>query len=306
MGLPNRTGISLSAVLVNEFMNFPSLEGADDAQPEWWEEDHANATLTEVDIAGETITESYERGLKVVVSSGAHWAYQRFTYADQWRVKSGVQVTMLVAVWSVSSASARVGFTTSTPTSSFSAPTTSAAWNLHRVTGTCDGTYVDAIFEVTAGTAYFVPLALVVGTQAVALPPRGTTPRWRDFGADHDIDFTADSGGFIDADVTAFTHNLAVMADLFFSIEVPDGNANLSYELFVRRNGSAVSANDSNKVASTRTNTTNGRDSARSNGMFSVLLDDGQIFEYDFNHAEGVTNAGGLSGMSVARYWVWA
>ena len=54
--------------LVNEVMNFPSLESADDAQPEWWEEANANATLTEVDVAGEGITETYERALKVVVA----------------------------------------------------------------------------------------------------------------------------------------------------------------------------------------------------------------------------------------------
>jgi hypothetical protein len=107
-----QSGSATAAVMANEFRNFPSLEKADAAQPEWWEEEDGNATLTEEDTAGESITETWERCLKLV-TTGDKYAYQRFTYADEPRLKSGRTVSVRVAVWAVSGVTARVRLTSS-------------------------------------------------------------------------------------------------------------------------------------------------------------------------------------------------
>ena len=98
---------SSTQVVANEVYNFPSLELANDTQPEWWEESAGTATLTEVDVAGESITEDWERCLKLVTTADVY-AYTRYTYADEKRLKSGRTVSCAVAVWAVGGATARV------------------------------------------------------------------------------------------------------------------------------------------------------------------------------------------------------
>lgn len=288
---------SLQGALIspaNEIMNFPSIEMTDDAQPEWWEEDHANATLTEVDTSGESITQTYKRALKVVVSAGAHWAYQRFTYADQPRVKSGLSCSLWAAVWSVSSASARIGLGTSTPTTSYSTATTSAAWNLHRVDSlTLDGTYVDAIFEVTAGTAYFVPLGMVIGasppTTALSMLPRPLKrcePGLQEPTLIKTLSGLADEATWTDIDCTAATSNLAVMAQL--SCVLNEAGSSTRYDLFTRRNN-ASDGTASVPTASSQKIIANVAVSEIPTAQWNQVLDDGQIFEYLLDRNAGAT-----------------
>lgn len=298
-------GAGTPTVTANEVMNWPARENVDNGQPEWWEESAGTATLTNVDVAGESITETWERCMKVVTTADVY-AYQRYTYADQPRLKSGRVVSCRVAVWSVSGVTARVRIQDSNGSLGL-ATTTAAAWTILTVDAvTLTGTYVDLRFEVNNGTAYFVPLAFGVGDLAPnELLPRGGVYLQRDAGADHDFDFTADSGGYVDADCTSLTSNLAYSAVMVFSIQIPDGNANIQYALYVRRNGSSISNSESNKVGTVRTNTSAGRDSARSHGTFPIVLDDSQIFEYDFDIAESSTSADATSGMSVLGWWEW-
>lgn len=293
------TVIAPDAVFANEVMNFPSLEGADDAQPEWWAEADANATLTEVDVAGEAgITESYERAHKVVVATANSYASQRYTYADQPRIKSGVKVSALFAVWSVSGVSARIRLQTSVGSLGVSATTTAAGWTLLRVDGvTLDGTYVEIREEVDIGTAYFVPLGINLGSRALALPPRGLLYRNRDATTVKTLGGLGDENTWTDVDVTSATSNLAVMAQLngFVFDTVND------FKVYFRRNGSAQAANDISIQAMAL------GASQGDYGFFhtDVILDQAQIFEYLLDRTAGSTTL--VSGLvNLQGWWEWA
>lgn len=309
--------ITYGASLQNEFKGWPCLvqigAGLDLVTNAQWFADEGTPTTkaTAVSSSGEAgLDAKFLEVIKCITDAADEGWSQRYTYADEPRIKSGSHISALL--W-VGTTGGGTGITVKLRNSGGSSTTgsvvaTDGDFSLVLVEDhTCSGTYVELVATKDASGTFYAGgrPTVMVGADAIELPPRRLVKRWRDFGADHDFDFTADSGGFVDADVTAFASNLTARADMFFMLEVPDGNANLSYELNVRRNGASTSAGESNKVASVRTNSTAGRDSARSTGMFSVILDHNQIFEYDFNHAEGSTNAGGLSGMSVASYEEW-
>lgn len=228
-----------AAQLCNEVMNFPSLEGADDALPEWWE-NGALAALTEVDIAGEAgITETWERGLKVATSAAAAYSYQRYTYADQPRIKSGRSLSAIFAVWAVAGDTARLRLITSGGTTVVSANTTAAGWTILKAENlTLDGTYVDIRMEVDDGTAYFVPLGINVGAKAIPLRPRGL--RHRNAGINKAVlrSLSGSTGdvGFADRDVSAATSNLAVYAQL--RVNMAENGTTDAFTYCARCNGS--------------------------------------------------------------------
>lgn len=275
-GLTGVAGNSPTVVL-NEIFNFPSMEGADGAQPEWWEESAGTATLTEEDIAGESITESWERGLKVVTTADVY-AYQRHTYADEPRLKSGKVVSCRVAVWSVSGVTARVRIQDSNGSLGV-ATTTAAAWTILTVEAvTLTGTYVDLRLEVNNGTAYFVPLAFGVGDLAPnELRPRATRFRWRDGTNLVNNDGAADPATWTDVDCTAATSNLACVAWINVLLQ----EATSTYAYYVRRNGSSESPDYPNRAVQA------GSTSLYNDSRFPVILDDGQIFEYYLDRVSG-------------------
>lgn len=231
--------------LVNEFKNFPSLEDADDTQPYWWDEENANITLTEVDVAGESITENYGRALKVVTTGANEYAYQRFTYADEHRLKDGRAVSLLVAVWSVSSAAARVRLRQSSGAAlDVSSDVTTAAWNIVALENvTLDGTYVQAEFEVDSGTAYFVPLGFHIGARAFPLRPRAE--RFRTVIGTRPLAFAGGGSSpfaFTNADLSSVLPALSTRASLAgWGIEQTSGEG---YKYHTRAAGSSQSAGD--------------------------------------------------------------
>lgn len=285
--------------LVNEIMNFPSLEGANDAQPEWWTEADGNATLTEVDVAGESITENYERCLKCVVATANSYFYQRYTYADQPRVKSGRVLSAIFAVWSVSSVSARIRLITSASTTVVSSTTTAAGWTILTAENlTLDGTYVDIRCEVDVGTAYFVPLGINIGPKAFPLPPRPLVRRWSDPTEVLNVDGAADPAAWTDIDCTAATSNLAVWAICFFRVNEAD--ASTTYFLDVRRNGSSKAIDAQSALA--RAGGVAPADEDR--GQFEIILDAGQIFEYILDRTAGASNLD-IGRISVTGWLEW-
>ncbi len=283
-----------AAQLVNEVMNFPSLERADDTQPEWWEEGDAHATLTEVDVAGEGITETYARAHKVVTDGDGAYSYQRYTYADQPRTKSGRKLSAIYAVWAVGGKAARIRLQSSVGSLGVSADTTTAGWTILKVEGvTLDGTYVDIRCEVDTGTAYFVPLGINIGAKAVPLPPRGLSYR--------QLDSTvylrggtniAPEASFSDVDVTSYSSALAVL----MVGHVKMWEATDIWNCYVRRNGSAGGGIAVATVSSGGTD---------AEVEFTIILDDNQIFEQRWNRQAGSSNLdGGYCQMT--GYWEWA
>ena len=292
-------GLILAA---NEIMNFPSIEKADDTQPEWWEEADANATLTEVDTAGEAgLSEYHERALKVVVATANSYAYQRLTYADQPRVKSSKVVSVAVAVWSAGSVSARIRLQSSAGSLSVSSDTVDAAWTVLKCeAAVLDGTYIELRLEVDIGTAYFIPLGMTIGSLAPAasMQPRGLRFQWVDT-----VNILADQTGagdpatWTDIDCTTATSNLAVIA--LCRLRFRETSAGTVYVVDIRRNGStkALVANDALFVVVPTTDN-------EVRGPFTVILDDAQIFEYILDRTAGAGNIDVLV-MNLDGYWEW-
>ena len=283
--------------MANEIMNFPSLEGADDAQPEWWEESAGTATLTEVDVAGEAgITESYERALKMVTTADVY-GYQTYTYADQQRLKSGNTVSVRVAVWAVGGVTARVRLQ-STVGSLGVATTTAAAWTVLEVEGVVlDGTAVDLRFEVATGTAYFIPLGFSVASTASTLRPRGLRYVIKDPSVDAVLLTGASDSAFADVDVSANTHNLAAMVQLLCALH--EFTAANDWQLYIRRNGSAEGEDLRARATAVAAST----DQIGINSI-NILLDDQQVFEWSLNRSAGATtlDAGQIA---IRGYWMW-
>lgn len=267
--------------LCNEVMNHPSLEGADNALPEWWE-NGANSALTEVDIAGEAgITETWERGFKVVTTAVAAYSYQRYTYADQPRIKSGRALSAIFAVWSVGGIAARIRLITSAGTTVVSANTTAAGWTILTAENlTLDGTYVDIRLEADNGTAYFVPLGINVGTKAVPLRPRGL--RYRSNSTPvlvKTLAGLADEATWTDVDCTAASSPLAAVGVLEFNV----GDASDKFYVGCRRNGVAGAAYDGlYEILQTQ-----GVDGKSAQNQVHQQFDDGQLFEYWFGRWAG-------------------
>lgn len=283
--------------LANEIMNFPSLEGADGTQPEWWAEGDGNATLTEEDVAGEGITENYLRCLKVVTIADAKYAFQRHAYPVQPRVKVGKLLSAIVAVWSVGGVAARVRLQSSVGSLGVSADTVAAGWTILTVEGvTLDGAFVDLRLEVDSGTAYFVPLGMGIGVRAVPLAPRGLRYRWPDTETTiKTLTGIGDEDTWTDIDCTATTSALAALAVIHANMWEPDA-ADI-FELAFRRNGDGGAGHDVGRVQGTPL-------APRLFADKITILDDSQIFEYKLDRAAGADTLDyGI--ITLIGWWEW-
>lgn len=289
-----------SVVAVNEVMNWPAIEQSDGLQPEWWEEGDANATLTDVDVAGEAITETYARALKVVTTAADKYAYQRYTYADQPRLKSGRTVSCRVAVWSVGGAAARVSLVSSVGELGVSDDTVAAGWTILTIEGeVLDGTYVELRLEVDNGTAYFVPLAFGVGAAAPdELAPRGLRHRTKlDPDAVRTLTGSAGEAGFGTQDLTSMTSPLAAAA--FLQANLDDATATDQFLYMARQIGSADAGGGVERAQVYGTGT------RRSYGSWLQGLNDAQEFEDRLVRSAG-TGTLGFGGVYLVGWMEWA
>jgi len=279
--------------LVNEFRNFPKYEGALSTLPFWWQKS-ASATVTDVAVSGESgITETYARSLKVVTTVNGHYAAQRFTYADEPRLKSGRTASMIVAVWSVGSVAARIRLQSSVGSLGVSSDTTTAGWTILSVNGvTLNGTYVEPRFEVDNGTAYFVPLGMNIGPYAIPLPQRKGVDRYKENTDYITASAVADPNTWTDADLTTATSPLAFMAEVTFDFIKANASG---WDIYERGKGSSGAL----RVATT--GNVNQTVRAISNRM--VLLDDSQIMQYNVDRWTGA-NTGDWS-IHVFGYREW-
>lgn len=285
--------------LANEVMNWPSLEKADNVQPEWWEVS-ADATLTEVDVAGEGITETYARALKVVTTGDGKYAYQRHTYADQPRAKAGRALSAIVAVWSVGGIAARIRLQSSVGSLGVSSDTTAAGWTILTVENkTLDGTYVDLYCEADTGTAYFVPLGVNIGDRAVPLPPRALV--YRGMLASVTAHSLNGSGGQArsDLDLSAVTSNLAAMLNLQSILRDSTGT-NEEWGYHVYPNGFAAGA----AQECCRRGWIQSSVSRTDVCAFVIQCDDGQVIEDELTKWSGTTVE--TCSLYLIGYWEWA
>lgn len=167
----------LASQLVNEIKGWPPIvnTGDLDALNLWWDKVGTPTTapsVTDTSVAG--LTDDYELCLKVVTDAASEGLSQRFTFADEPRVKAGRTVSALLAIWSVGSVSVTAKLVNSDASETAAAAVTAAAWTIVEIPAhVLAGTYVD--LKVTAGAAgtfYVVPLGMNIGSRGFPLPPR--------------------------------------------------------------------------------------------------------------------------------------
>jgi len=264
--------------LVNEFKGFPALVGIDvdlDAANQWWDKVGTPSTaVTMIDVAGDSLTETYEFALKTVTDAADEGLSQTWTYADEPRVKSGRTLSAICAIWSVGGLGVSAKLVNSDASETAGDVSASmAAWTIIKIEGhVLAGT--SCTFQVTAngaGTFYVVPLGACVGPTAMPLGPRGLVRR--DVDGILVVNGSDPGGAETDVDATASTSPLTVALGLVGSY----GNATTPTRvLFVRQKGAT------NWLAWLQP------DKAY-RGTIELGCDDAQVIQYDTNAAAGDT-----------------
>lgn len=277
----------------NLVMNYPSLEGADGAQPEWWEVQSGNITLTEEDATGETIPQKHERVHKVVngVSGGGEYAYQRFTYADQsWLDGAVTAVSAGVWVYTTGGTVTLTLFDGTDGSLGTASSTTTSAWEFIKIENITlgSGSYVDIRIsnDTNSQTWYYAMPTLHIGNQARPFTVRGL--RYISKYVVNVLSENPADTNWADLDFTSNTSNTTAMLNITAYI---DGAA--AYQGYARPNGSSAAQDDSTGLV-TRSG------AATFVGPMAILCDDGQIIE------ESVSSSSATAWrISLAGYWEW-
>jgi len=285
--------------LANEVMGWPADTAIDldlDAKKRWWRKVGTPTTApTMVDVAGESgITETWEYALKCVADASGEGLYQRYTYADQHRVKSGCKLSAIAAVW-VGTAGRTVTMKLITSASTeVTSTATAQGWTVIKCENlTLDGTYADLQFTIDgADTFYVVPLGCNVGEKAVPLPPRGERHVTL---LTHALVKTLTGIGnentWTDIDCTTASSPLATRGNFAYRV---DQYNSYSFVCYVRWSGSA------SLLTLSYTNST----FRKPQEAFIVIpFNDEQIFQYNLGSDGGTLSNGTIV---LIDYWEWA
>jgi hypothetical protein len=281
----------------NLIRNYPSLESADGAQPEWWEEEDANVTLTEEDATGASIPQKHERVLKIVNgASGANkYVHQDFDDSDEptlddnvTKISAGVWVyqdsgdttgTVKLELYDEDGAASLGNDTTSTED----------AWTFLKVENVTyqDSTQFRLSCDTNSATFYAAMPMMNVGEELLPWQARGLVYIEK-YSADVYNQNPPES--FTDVDFTASTSNITAALCLMcrMSTSAADG-------VYLRRNGSSAASGNATMIVTTSSTP------GFANTVFSFCLcDDSQIVEV----MAGSTNVSNL-GLSLKGYYEW-
>jgi hypothetical protein len=278
----------------NLLKNFPSLELADAAQPEWWEEQNANITLTEEDATGEGIADKYERVLKCVNggSGGGVYFYQRLTYADE-NITDPSNTIISAGVWvyTASAGTITLDIQDSAGGSLGTATTTATgSWQWLQVVNKTlgAGTYVEFRLKHSANSATFYVIMPMLNQGAKVRPWEERRLRFVEKKTNAVLNTDPGASSWADLDLTSSSSNNAALFFIIGSISRTSGTPGI----FLRRNGSSAAADLTTKIGT----------STPAMGNILVLGDDGQIIEWYCDDYVGCTNVT----LSIAGYWEWA
>ena len=292
--------ITDGAVLQNEVKGWPCLvqigAGFDMVtQNQWWDDVGTPSTkATAVPVSGEAgLTAKFREVIKCVAAAAGDGFKQRYTYAEEPRIQSGE--TISAAVW-VGSTAGSVDCTVKLVNSDASSSNgvlvlTFGDWDLYVVEAhVCAGTYVELqIAKSTSGTFYAGgSITVMIGSNAIMLPPRKTVQRWFD---GHDgtpniktLTGLADEVTWTDIDVTSVTSPLACKA--YVHAILNEASAGNRFDVFARRNGTTTAGTPS---ISSQLIIASGAVAELQLSIWPQILDDAQIFEYYLDRNAGAT-----------------
>lgn len=302
--------ITYGASLRNEVKGWPCLvrigSGFDMVtQNQWWDDEGTPTTkATAVPSSGEAgLDAKFLEVIKCITDAADEGFNQRYTYADEPRLKSGAHISALIWVATTTGGSGITAKLRNSDASSTTATavTTDGDWTLLCIEDhTCAGTYVELVVTKDASGTFYAggPITVMVGADAIALPPRGLRYRAIDDPTSiKTLTGIGDEATWTDIDCTAATSNLA--AKLHGQYNIFQGASSTDFELHVRRNGSSEASGVTNQLAAV-----SDTNSEHAGGDFIQLLDDAQIFEYFLDRTAGaVTLQFGV--MGARGYWEW-
>lgn len=285
--------------LVNEFKGWQPIvpDNSDlDALKLWWRKiGTPTVAPTVVDVAGAGLTATYKRAIKVQAAAANDGMKQTWTYANEPRLKSGRKLSVLLAIWSVSSVSVTAKLVNSDASHTDASAVTAAAWTIVEVPNhTLAGSSCN--LEITAGAAgtfYVVPLGANVGARAFALPDRPL--RFVDKDGGTTVVSAVDPGSsWQTADCASATGPLAARV---VGIAEYQNTSAAGNQLKLRRKGASVG----NVVAATLMS--NQDTSHFVYQRVEQWTDDAQCFEYI---GSGFAGDSETVNFSATGYWEWA
>ncbi len=280
----------------NLIKNYPSLELADGAQPEWWEKTN-DCVLTEVSAADEGVPAIHERLLKLVISSdggGVDFAFQSFYEANEPTLDDSV--TKVSSGYFVYQKSTDISGTITLElydedgAASLGTATTAIenAWTWVEIN---DKTYQDSLrarltHSANSATVYIAMPSLNVG--ATVLPWKARGLRFIENDGTEVLNINPSISTYVDLDLSSYCPANTVQFGLTLQIKTNSGG---SASFYVRRNGSSVDVKSLNAGTSTT-----------SVGVLFPLGDDQKIIEYRTNVDSRVDELK----INLSSQYVWA
>jgi len=300
--------LGYDAVLQNEVKGWPPLvqvgAGLDLVTAgQWWDTVATPTTeFSAVPVSGEAgLDAKFFHVGKCVTNAVNEGFHQRFTYADEPRIKSGKVISALIWVGSTAgSVDCTVKLLNSDATETVGTlVATDGDWDLYAVLNhTTAGTYVDLqVTKDTAGTFYAGGnITVMLGANVIGLPPRKLVYRKYDATSSATAKVSNDGEGdtdtWTDVDCTAQTSALAARVQM--ELLIAEFTAGFRY--YTRRNGDA-GAPQYHLIQDTTVET-------RPTVQVEEILDDAQIFEYKIDRWTGSTTVG-TAKIYLLGYWEW-
>lgn len=284
----------------NLVKNYPSIELATAAQPEWWEEQDANITLTEETAASQSVTGKHTRVLKGVTgASGANkYFYQRFTHADEpLFVDSTTKVSASAWVYVSTAGTVTMSLYNNGGAASLGSTTvsTTGQWihiQLNNITIGTTSTDLRFAHSANSATFYVAMPQLNIGSTAGSWSERALVYRQKFSNAVVNAVDPA-GGSWTDVDFTSVTNGLTAKVQVSVNYS---NTTTAGASVSLRPNGSSETGNSTLVVRNVST-------SIAGLEELDVYTDDGQIIEYDSSPGAGDTEA--LS-IHMQGYWEWA
>lgn len=283
----------------NLVKNSPGQVITDGAEPQWWDEGDANATLTDEDTAGEAPPDIHERCFKCVTIANDKYGLQTVTLADEEVLDAGVTVVSFGCwVYCATGAKASIAIFGTNLTLQESAQAGAGAWEwleVNNITLDAGDATIELRLIVDTDTAWFTMPMFSVGLAA-----RPWVPRDLRFVAllsidQQDLNPTGDVA-WSDTDCTANTDPLALLIAANSFVYEPNGSVCSNQQL--GHSDTVMGGDDTECMAREWV-------LGKSCWAFGLLLcDDSQVIRYTVDEVDADNDV--RAKIDLAGYWMWA